>query len=70
VPDVNRGYEVSEFKPYKKAEEIDKKLKKLLDEHPITKDNLNLWTLYHRTVQSSLTILERQIEKVAKDVTT
>jgi len=60
---------VSEFKPYKEAEELDKKLNRLLEKHPITKDNINVWTLYHRTVQSSLTLLEHHIEKVAKDAT-
>jgi len=58
---------VSELEPYKEAEEVEKKLNKLLKEHPVKKDNLNVWTIYHRTVQSRLTLLERHIEMVAKD---
>lgn len=57
-----------EFKPYEEAEGFDKKLEKIEKDFPITKDNLHSWTLFHRTVQSTLTLLEKQLEKVAKDV--
>jgi len=60
---------MSEFSPYKKADEVEKKINKMLDQHPITKENIHLWTIFHRTVQSGLTIIERKIEKVAKDAT-
>jgi len=69
VPYANRGRRMSEFSPYKKADEVEKKINKMLDQHPITKENIHLWTIFHRTVQSGLTIIERKIEKVAKDAT-
>jgi len=60
---------MSEFSPYKKADEVEKKINKMLEKHPITKENIHLWTIFHRTVQSGLILIERKIEKVAKDAT-
>jgi len=57
-----------EFKPYVEAERFDKRLAKLEERFPITKDNIHSWTLFHRTVSSTLIIIEKQLEKVAKDV--
>ena len=56
-----------EFKPYVEAERFDKRLAKLEKRFPITKDNIHSWTLFHRTVQSTLIIIEKQLEKTAKD---
>jgi len=68
VPDASRGRRMTEtFDPYQEAEEVDKKLNKLQEEHPITEDNINVWTLYHRTVQSSLILLEQRIERAVRD---
>ena len=57
------------FRPYVEAARFDKRLEKLEKQFPITKDNLHSWTLFHRTVQSTLTLLEKALEKVAKDAT-
>jgi len=71
APNVSQGNRMTrEFKPYLEAERFDKKLGKLEDRYPITKDNIHSWTLFHRTVQSTLMIIEKQLEKVAKDATT
>jgi len=70
VPDVNQGDRMSEeLKPYKEAEKFDKVLERVEKRFPITKDNLHSWTLFHRTVQSTLTLLEKQLEKIGKDAT-
>jgi len=61
---------MNEFNPYKKADEVEKKINKMLKEHEITQENIHLWTIFHRTVQSGLTLIERRIEKVAKDAAT
>ena len=61
--------EKAEFKPYVEAERFDKRLEKLEKRFPISKDNLHSWTLFHRTVQSTLMLLEKALEKVAKDAT-
>jgi len=61
---------MSKFDPYEKAEELDAKINKMLEEHPITEENVNVWTIFQRTIQSSLTIIERRIEKIAKDAAT
>jgi len=68
VPSANEGdsmYNNAEFKPYVEAEKVDKLINKLASKHPVTKENLNLWTLYHRTIQSTLTLMEKELEKVA-----
>ena len=73
VPDANQGGRMTEeeieFKPYVEAARIDKKLEQVEKRFPITKDNLHLWTLFHRTVQSTLMLIEKQLEKVSKDAT-
>ena len=58
-----------EFKPYVEAARMDRKLEQVEKQFPITKDNIHLWTLFHRTVQSTLSLLEKQLEKVSKDAT-
>ena len=68
---VSQGNRMSEeFKPYVEAERFDKKLEKLEECYPIAKDNLHSWTLFHRTVSSTLILLEKQLEKVAKGAVT
>jgi len=68
---VSQGNRMAkEFKPYVEADRFDKKLEKLEERYPIAKDNLHSWTLFHRTLQSTLILLEKQLEKVAKDAPT
>jgi len=71
APSVSQGNRMAkEFKPYVEADRFDKKLEKLEERYPIAKDNLHSWTLFHRTLQSTLILLEKQLEKVAKDAPT
>ena len=61
APAVNQEFEMpytkSKFKPYKEAEKVDRLINRVAKSHPPSKDNLNLWTLYHRTIQSTLTLM-------------
>ena len=69
---ANQGLRMTEdkkFNPYQEADKVDRLINELDGKHPMTQDNLNLWTLYHRTIQSTLTLMEKKMEKVSKDAT-
>jgi len=58
---------IGEFLPYQEAEKVDKLINGVARNYPVTKENLNLWTLYHRTIQSTLTLMEKELERVAAE---
>lgn len=55
------------FDPYGEADRVDRLINELLKEHSPTQTNLAIWTLYHRTVQSTLNLIEKKLEQVAKE---
>lgn len=55
------------FQPYQEAEKVDKLINRLNAENPPTKENLGAWTLYHRTIQSTLNLIEKKLQQVANE---
>lgn len=54
------------FRPYSEAAKVDQILERLAQTEPPSEENLAEWTLFHRTIQSSLNIIERKLEQVVE----
>ena len=48
---------------YTEASKIDDILNKLLEEFPITEENVEVWSLFLRTIRTSILIIDSEVEK-------
>jgi hypothetical protein len=54
---------------YNETRKIDKQINDLLDKHPVTKDNLQAWKTFVRTINSSIKIIELIVDDIENPVT-
>ncbi len=57
---------MQELKPYIQAQKIDDIFNKTLADSPIEKDNLREWQIFLRVIETTVSLLQRECEKVKR----